>query len=60
MKTKAFTLQLTIGILFAASMVSTTLAGNDPPKEQHLKAAFLFNFVKFVEWPDEKTVDKEQ
>jgi YfiR/HmsC-like len=27
------------------------LARADPPSEYHLKAAFVYNFAKFVEWP---------
>ncbi len=27
------------------------------PKEYHIKAVFLFNFVQFVEWPDDAFAD---
>jgi hypothetical protein len=32
-------------------------ASNSPEKEYQVKAAFLYNFVKFVDWPKEKFSD---
>src|SRR3954451_21787561 len=32
---------------------SRAVAGGQPIDEYHLKAAFLYNFVKFVDWPPE-------
>ena len=28
-------------------------------KEYEVKAAFMYNFLKFVDWPEEKTAKKE-
>jgi YfiR/HmsC-like len=43
-----FLLALTVGVLFCSS----ARAQSDQPSEYEVKAAFLFNFTKFVEWPD--------
>jgi len=32
---------------------SPVIAEGKNPVEPHVKAAFLYNFVKFIEWPDE-------
>ncbi|MGD1073096.1 MAG: YfiR family protein [Bryobacteraceae bacterium] len=38
-----------------------TAAGNErPPDEYRVKAAFLFNFAKFVEWPPEAFADPNE
>jgi hypothetical protein len=33
------------------SLAMTPLIGQEPPLEYQLKAAYLYNFVKFIEWP---------
>jgi len=38
-------------------MPSLTCADSQPTPEYQVKAAFLYNFVKFVQWPKEKPVD---
>lgn len=43
----ALAVGLAIGVAFTAS------AGVEAAGEYELKAAFLFNFAKYVEWPDE-------
>lgn len=47
----------TAGVFLAASLAGLLLynvafAQSDQPSEYEVKAAFLFNFTKFVEWPD--------
>ncbi|HWS15864.1 MAG TPA: YfiR family protein [Candidatus Methylomirabilis sp.] len=43
------------GLLLIATMGMAPVArGETPPDEYHVKAAFLYNFAKFIEWPDEK------
>lgn len=34
-------------------------AQNSPPREYQLKAAFLFNFAKFIDWPPETFADEK-
>jgi hypothetical protein len=43
-----FLFALAAGVLFCA----VGAAQSDQPSEYEVKAAFLFNFTKFVEWPD--------
>jgi hypothetical protein len=40
-----------IVILFLFSFSVRAFAQNDSPSEYQVKAAFLFNFAKFVDWP---------
>src|SRR5688500_4355735 len=35
----------------AAIVLATTVCAQDVPVEYQVKAAYLYNFVKFVEWP---------
>ena len=35
-------------------------AESETSREYQIKAAFLFNFFKFVDWPEEKTVDSNE
>ena len=46
------------GLLLAAGL-SSPISGADTKAsiEYKVKAAFLYNFIKFVEWPDEQKVD---
>lgn len=37
---------------FAGLLVCSALSPQSDPSEDQVKAAFLFNFTKFVEWPD--------
>ncbi len=46
---------LGIGLLFIAMLLPHSAQPEGPfqaPSEYHVKAAFLFNFAKFVEWPE--------
>lgn len=45
-------LAATLILLLAAP---AELAGGSAPTEHEVKAAFLYNFAKFVKWPDEAT-----
>jgi hypothetical protein len=41
-----------LGLVLALALASSTvLQGQEVPLEYRVKAAFLFNFAKFVEWP---------
>lgn len=39
-------------LLFGSLSSGISAAQSDQPSEYEVKAAFLFNFTKFVEWPD--------
>jgi hypothetical protein len=45
--------------VFAAGVAGIAVAGAraEPPTEHQVKAAFLYNFAKFVEWPREAFAD---
>jgi hypothetical protein len=48
--------------LYIALQVSPVLAydnKSDLNREYKIKAAFLYNFIQFVDWPQEKTSDKK-
>lgn len=49
------TLALVSAVLMA---IGHSQAQDSPPSEYRLKAAFLFNFAKFVEWPPEAFAEK--
>lgn len=43
--------------LFACLLASRTAHAQQAPTEYQVKAAYLFNFLKFVEWPDDPAAD---
>ncbi len=44
-------------MLLAAMSARTTLGNDDLPSEYRIKAAYLYNLIKFVNWPGESTLD---
>ena len=59
MKNKVY--NLIILILFVLLVSETAMAaGTDKVRERKIKAAFLYNFINFVEWPEEKMSDNEE
>ncbi len=58
MKVKVYILMLLMLPLFAVP--DTVQADSKHAKEQRVKAAFLYNFIKFVDWPKEKTADSNE
>jgi len=54
----AFGTRLLAGIMLASLLSLGTAREDEPPlTESKLKAAYLFNFAKFVEWPPEAFAD---
>lgn len=51
--------RLVLAILAAAFLHGAALAQPDQPSEYDVKAAFLFNFTKFVEWPQGSFEDSQ-
>jgi YfiR/HmsC-like len=55
-------LRLFCGLLISVSwlLLGVSSSGAQQPKagEFQVKAAYLYNFAKFVEWPDQNSVDK--
>ena len=40
--------------------INEVQAGSKPTREEQIKAAFLYNFINFVEWPKEKMPDSNE
>lgn len=49
-----------LALVIAAGNVSLTTAGQAPPGEYDVKAAFVYNFLKFVEWPARSAADAKK
>jgi len=56
MKTKSYILILSALVLFVGLITTQAYAESTQSKEYQVKAAFLYNFIKFVDWPKEKIV----
>jgi hypothetical protein len=47
--------------LLAAVLVPPAMAGSAAQdREQKIKAAFLYNFINFVDWPEDKMTDNDE
>jgi len=58
MKNKVYILEI---LLFAALIVAPAAGDNqDREREQQIKAAFLYNFINFVDWSAEKLPDNDE
>ncbi|MGD9110366.1 MAG: YfiR family protein, partial [Phycisphaerales bacterium] len=57
MKIIRYNLVILVLALFAAFVVPEVEADSAAKLEYKVKAAFLYNFTKFVDWPDEKVAD---
>jgi hypothetical protein len=59
MKNKVYI--LVVLMLLAAVVTSTAIAADSVEKRgRKIKAAFLYNFINFVEWPKEKMSDSDE
>jgi len=47
-------------LLVLLATLSSIAADTQPPLEYRVKAAFLFNFARFVEWPEEPAASAPQ
>lgn len=56
MRNKAYSLIVLTSVLFMAA-IDLKAADDAPSQEYQVKAAFLYNFLQFVDWPDEKLAD---
>src|SRR4030042_2305788 len=57
MRIKAYNLIVLFFILFMALFVTKAQADPTTSREYQVKAAFLYNFIMFVDWPVEKMAD---
>lgn len=56
-----FCLEACLIVFFIIAVISSSancMASQDPPSEDKVKAAFIYNFLKFVEWPKNQNVDR--
>jgi hypothetical protein len=53
LKTRFYSLILLALVLFAVSLAAETPTDSEANREYQIKAAFLYNFIKFVDWPEE-------
>lgn len=53
MRIRVYNLIVLTLVLFAAALAAETLTDSEASREYQIKAAFLYNFIKFVDWPDE-------
>lgn len=53
-------LTLMCTILVSCAMPNSMTAQTKPPTEYQIKAAFLYNFAKFVDWPPAAFTDSKQ
>jgi hypothetical protein len=60
MNRKFVTYLILIACLHQAPLIQAVRADDTRKQEYQIKAAFLFNFLKFVEWPKFKTQDSNE
>lgn len=53
MRTKVYNLAILVLVLFAIAIAADTSTDSEASREYQIKAAFLYNFIKFVDWPGE-------
>jgi hypothetical protein len=59
-KIRFFALIVLSTVLFLVLNTPKARADSAKSKEYQIKAAFLYNFIKFVDWPEEKTSDSNE
>lgn len=60
MKIKAYIFVVLALALFAGAITAEVRADSAPSREYQVKAAFIYNFIKFVDWPKEKAADSNE
>jgi hypothetical protein len=60
MKKKIYFTIVLVMVLGVAHIMFGATAESETSREYQIKAAFLFNFFKFVDWPEEKTADSNE
>jgi hypothetical protein len=57
MRSKVYIIVVLALMLFATPIATTARNHTEKSREYQIKAAFLYNFIKFVDWPEEKLDD---
>jgi len=60
MRIRAYNLTILVLVFSIAVTSSMAQADTAQSREYQIKAAFLYNFIKFVDWPEEKTADSNE
>lgn len=60
MKIRVYSLIVLILALFGTPIQAGAKSDSAPGREYQIKAAFIYNFIKFVDWPKEKTADSNE
>ena len=60
MRSKAYIFAALMAALLMVPMAQKAQADAAQSKEYQIKAAFLYQFIKFVDWPDEKNTDSNE
>ncbi len=60
MRIRAYNLTILVLVFSIAVTSSMAHADTAQSREYQIKAAFLYNFIKFVDWPEEKTADSNE
>jgi hypothetical protein len=61
MRIKVYNLMvLVVLVSFVAAIAMEAQTGSEANREYQVKAAFLYNFIKFVDWPGEETADTNE
>ena len=60
MRIRVYIFAALIMTLFAGPIALRTWADTAPSQEYKVKAAFLYNFLKFVDWPNGKAADAKK
>lgn len=60
MRTRTYSLIVLASVLFMAAIAQEAKADSPPSQEYQVKAAFLYNFLQFIDWPEEKLTDNNE
>ena len=60
MKIRAYNLIVLVPVLLVAPCVAQGGDDNAAHREYQIKAAFIYNFIKFVDWPKEKVAESNE
>jgi hypothetical protein len=60
MRIKAYNLMVLVSVLLVVAIAMGTQADSQASREYQVKAAFLYNFIKFVDWQGEETADSNE
>jgi hypothetical protein len=60
MRTRVYNLIVLSLVLFIVATAPKARADSTPSQEYQVKAAFLYNFLQFVDWPEEKSADSNK